>query len=161
MDAEPSAAGTPCAASPPLTRVLALGVAYFAAVFAAGFVLGVVRTLALEPRVGPLMAVTLELPLMLSWAWWVCSRLLRHRAGLSPRAAVVLGGVAFGCLMVAEAALSIGLAGRSLVDHLALYGEPAHGLGLIGQLLFAAWPAVQTLRTQGRRGRGPGSGGGA
>jgi len=135
-----------------------LGVAYFAAVFAAGFALGVLRTLALEPLFGPVLAVALELPLMLSWSWWVCGRLLRRHSGLSSGAAVVLGGVAFCCLMAAEAALSIGLAGRSLAGHLALYREPAHALGLVGQLLFAAWPVVQARRNQGRRGRGAGPG---
>jgi hypothetical protein len=103
------------------TTVLALGLLYFASVFAAGFVLGTARTLLLEPALGPLLAVVLELPLMLAFAWWICSRLVRRQPRPSPGAAVAMGAVAFGCLMVAEAALSLGLAGRSLAGHLAMY----------------------------------------
>lgn len=149
MDADLTAQDAAPAATTSATRVLALGLVYFASVFAAGFVLGVARTLLLEPAVGPLLAVMLELPLMLACAWWVCARLLRRQPRLFPGAAVALGAVAFGCLMVAEAALSVGLAGRSLAGHLALYREPAHALGLAGQLLFAAWPVVQ-VRRRGR-----------
>jgi len=123
--------------------VLALGVGYFAAVFALGFVLGVVRTLALEPVLGRLRAVALELPLMLAWAWWVSRRLLQRHPGLSSGRAVTMGAVALACLLAAEAGLSMVLGGRSLAGHLALYLEPAHALGLAGQGLFAIWPWLQ------------------
>mgnify|MGYP001287495984 CR=1 FL=1 len=146
MDARIADPAGPQAVPIRFTTLLALGLGYFGAVFAAGFVLGVARTLALEPAFGPLWAVAMELPLMLAWAWWVCSRLLRRHPGLSTGAAVALGALAFGCLMVAEAALSLGLGGRSLAGHLALYREPSHALGLAGQLLFAAWPLVQVWR---------------
>jgi hypothetical protein len=128
------------APAPGARTVLALGLGYFAAVFAAGFALGVVRTLALEPALGALPAVALELPLMLAWAWWVCGRLLQRHPAVTLGGALAMGGLAFACLMAAEAALSLALAGRSLGAHLALYREPAHALGLAGQLLFAAWP---------------------
>ncbi len=42
-----------------------LGLAYFAVIFGLGFLLGTVRTLLLEPRIGALPAVALELPVML------------------------------------------------------------------------------------------------
>jgi hypothetical protein len=126
-------------------RAVQASLLYFVAVFAAGFALGVPRTLWLEPRLGALAAVALELPLMLGWAWWVAGRLQR-RLGLELRTAVATGALALAWLLAAEAALSVGLAGRSLADHLALYAQPAHQLGLAGQLLFAAWPAVRVRR---------------
>lgn len=116
---------------------------YVAIVFAAGFVMGVVRTLVLEPRYGPVLAVALELPLMLGIAWVVCGRILR-RWPLHGAQPAVMGVAALVMLLLAEAALSVLLAGRTLGEHLALHAQGAHQLGLAGQLLFAAWPVVRT-----------------
>jgi hypothetical protein len=52
-----------------MTRILLTGTAYIVAVFAAGFVLGVLRTLVLVPLFGELAAVLVELPVMLTVAW--------------------------------------------------------------------------------------------
>jgi len=132
-------------------RILLTGTAYVAAVFAAGFVLGVLRTLVLAPRLGELAAVLTELPLILTIAWLVCTRILRHWP-LSAPAAVGMGAIAFLLLMGAEAALSMLLAGRTLAEHLALYTQWAHRAGLVGQLMFALFPAIQTRRSQMRHG---------
>lgn len=121
-----------------MPAVLAAAGSYFGAVFALGFVLGVVRTLMLLPMVGPTVAVAIELPLMLGASWWMAGR-LRRRWPLAPTAALAMGGIAFVLLMTAEAAISLA-SGRSLVQHLALYAEPAHQLGLAGQLAFALFP---------------------
>jgi hypothetical protein len=131
---------------------LAAGAAYFGIVFAIGFVLGVARTLAIAPWAGPVGAVAIELPIILAAAWMVCLRVTRRfavPAATGPRWA--MGGVALGLLLVAEWALSLSLGGRSTAEHLALYAEPAHQLGLAGQLLFAIWPWVQGRRER----RGP------
>jgi hypothetical protein len=135
-----------------IARVLAAGAAYFAAVFAAGFVLGVGRTLVLAPWLGETGAVLLELPLILAWSWWVAGRIVR-RWPLPGGAALASGGLAFALLMAAEAGVSTQLAGRGLADHWALYAEPAHQLGLAGQLLFAAlpWWRVRNAAQAGRR----------
>jgi hypothetical protein len=130
----------------PVSRVLKAGGVYFLAVFAFGFVLGVLRTLFVAPRVGVLTAVVVELPIILSIAWWVCTRLLR-RSPLTQAGAVVMGATAFVLLMLAEAALSIGLFGRTLRDHLAIYADVKQLLGLAGQIAFAAFPWVQTRRS--------------
>ena len=54
------------------------GAAYFAIVFAVGFVLGALRVTFLAPAVGPLPAVALELPVMLAASWWTCGWLMRR-----------------------------------------------------------------------------------
>lgn len=126
-----------------MPRALKSAAVYVAIVFAAGFVLGVVRTLVLEPRLGALAAVALELPVMLGVAWIACGRILR-RWPLERPAAVVMGAAALALLLLAEAALSVLLAGRTLGEHVALYAQAAHQLGLAGQLLFAAWPVVRS-----------------
>ena len=124
-----------------MTAAIRLGLVYFLAVFAAGVVLGTLRTLVVIPRVGELGAVAIELPLILAVAWVVCGRLLRRR-GLARHEAVAMGAIAFALLMLAEAGLSRLLGGRRLAEHLALYAEPAHLLGLMGQLAFAAFPVL-------------------
>jgi len=124
--------------TPPMT-VLTSAAAYFAIVFGAGFVLGVLRTLWLAPAVGPLWAVVIELPVILAVAWLACVRALR-RWPLAPTQAAAMGVLAFVLLMAAEAALSLGPGGRSLVEHLALYARAEHQLGLAGQVVFAALP---------------------
>lgn len=131
-------------------RVLLIGALYLVAVFAAGFVLGVLRTLVVVPLLGALWAVLLELPVILAIAWLVCSRVLR-RWPLSASAALGMGLVAFSLLMLVEAGLSNLLAGRSLTEHLALYTELPHQVGLAGQLVFAVFPWIQARRTHTRQ----------
>lgn len=125
--------------------VLFAATAYFALVFAAGFVLGVIRTLWLAPALGPLAAVAIELPVILCVAWLACAWVLR-RWPLAPAQAATMGALALVLLLAAEAALSLLLAGRSLAEHLALYRLPEHRLGLAGQFAFALWPWWQARR---------------
>jgi hypothetical protein len=122
------------------------GFLYFLVVFAIGFLLGTLRTVAVESGlgVGRLLAVVIELPIMLGASWLVAGLLMRRLAvgvGLLPR--IVMGGSAFVLLMGAEAAISVGLLGRTVAQHVALYGEASHALGLLGQICFALIPAVQ------------------
>jgi hypothetical protein len=128
--------------------VAGAGLRYFAIVFAAGFVLGTVRTLLVVPRWGELPAVLAELPLMLAISWWASGAVLR-RVPLTPPAALAAGALAFALLLVAEAAISVALAGRSLGEHLALYALPAHQAGLAAQAAFALMPWLRASR--GRR----------
>ena len=130
-----------------MNLVLLTSTVYVTAVFAAGFVLGVLRTLVLTPLLGELGAVLAELPVILSIAWWVCTRILR-RWPLLPPSAVRMGAIAFLLLMLAEAALSTLLAGRSLAEHLVLYSQLPHQVGLAGQLAFALFPWVQARRSR-------------
>jgi hypothetical protein len=124
-------------------RALAAGAAYFALVFAAGFALGTLRVALVAPTLGPVAATAVELPLMLGLAWFVC-RWLVGRFALPPRAAprLVMGGVAFTLLMLAEYAVSALLLGRALGEHLATYRALAAQLGLAAQIAFALFPLV-------------------
>jgi hypothetical protein len=120
------------------------GSVYFAAVFALGFVLGVVRTLWLGPAVGELGAVALELPLMLAASWWLC-RLLVGRFEVPAQFAerLGMGGWAFIMLMAAELFLSLVVMGSDWRQHMAHYATAAGALGLGGQLLFGLVPLLQ------------------
>lgn len=129
-------------------RAVRAGVVYCLVVFAAGFVLGVVRTLFVAPRVGVLAAVAIELPIVLAAAWWVSARLQRVSSP-TPRDAGLMGGTAFVLLLLAEASLSIALFGRTIAEHLSLYADADHRLGFAGQIAFALIPWLQA-RLRGR-----------
>ncbi len=120
------------------------GLAYFAAVFAAGFVLGTLRVMVVVPALGEVAAVLLELPVMLALSWVACRWLIaRFRVAARPAERLAMGGVAFAVLMLAEAGLAILGFGQSLAGYLsALTGLPG-AIGLAGQVAFAAMPLVQ------------------
>jgi hypothetical protein len=129
-----------------MRRAIQAGAAYFGAVFLVGFALGTVRVLALVPRIGELRAVLLELPVILAASWALCGWAQR-RFGVPPvaRDRLAMGGVAFGLLMIAEAALSFGL-GRSPGDYLSSFATAAGAAGLAGQIAFALFPLVRVPR---------------
>ena len=128
-----------------MASTVGAGGAYFAIVFAAGFAFGTARAvLTADAPEMRLAAVAIELPLILAVSWFACRFAVRRfavPAHMLRRAA--MGALAFLLLMVAEAALSIGFAGRTMGAHLALYGEPSHALGLVGQVVFGLLPLVQ------------------
>lgn len=123
---------------------LRLGGLYFLIVFAIGFMLGTIRTVALAPSLGEISATLIELPVMLAASWFVCGWLLK-RTPLRASAAAAMGTVALVLLLIAEAMLSILAFGRTPIEHLALYTQPASILGLIGQIMFGAFPLVRSL----------------
>lgn len=123
---------------------LLAGIGYFAPVFVVGFALGVLRGILLVPLVGELWAVAIELPVMLGVSWWVCG-LLVTRMGVPPAvpSRLVMGGVAFALLLLAELGVSLLLLDRTPADHLATYARPPNQLGLFAQLLFALVPLIR------------------
>jgi hypothetical protein len=120
-------------------------IAYFVVVFAAGFLLGTIRVLAVAPLLGEMAAVALELPLMLLVAWVVAG--LIYRAWPVGRAArrLASGVAAFAMLIAAEMALARTLAGQDLGGFLAATASGPGLLGLAGQGAFALIPAFRRL----------------
>ena len=127
-----------------MKAALEAGAAYFAIVFAVGFVLGAVRVLVLLPRLGEIGGVLVELPIMLAVSWFVCGWLVGR---FSVRAAwghrLAMGGMAFVLLMIAELGVSILAFDRLVTEHLGAYRSWAPALGLAAQLAFAAFPLLQ------------------
>ena len=123
------------------------GAAYFAVVFAIGFVLGTVRVLALAPRLGELGAGLVELPVILTASWFVAAAVVRRFAvPATVPARALMGGTALILLLAAEAGLAVFLFGRTLAAHLGSYGELVPLMGLMGQIAFAAFPLMQIRR---------------
>ena len=131
-----------------IRRIVLPACLYLAVIFLLGFALGTVRTLWLAPRVGALLAVALELPLMLTASARLAARLVRRHA-LTPSAAAAMGLLAFVLLMFAERGLSA-VFGQSGSAWLASLTTPAGLLGLAGQLAFGALPWVIARRGTGR-----------
>jgi hypothetical protein len=94
--------------------ILILAVLYFAAVFAAGFLLGPIRVFWLEPRLGETAAVLRETPFLLiamvAAARWVPGR-TGLRAGLGSLAG--MGVVALALQQTADFTVGAGLRGIS------------------------------------------------
>lgn len=130
-----------------MKNAIRLGFGYFLAVFAIGFLLGALRVGFIVPRLGPLAAVLLEIPVMLASAWLICGALLRRHA-VTTAGRLVMGGLALGLLLLAELGLSVLLAGRTPAQHWALYRQLPDQIGLAAQLLFAGFPL---LRGRNRR----------
>jgi hypothetical protein len=129
-----------------MQQALKAGIAYFAIVFAAGFLLGTLRVMALAPLFGETAAVLLELPVMLAVSWVACRWSVRKFAvPPQPAPRLLMGASAFVLLMIAEALLAIILFKQSPAQFLAGFGHLAGQLGLAGQLAFAAMPAIEGL----------------
>lgn len=121
-------------------KVLRAAVAYWAVVFALGFVLGTIRTLWLAPAIGLVPATLAELPLMLAASWRASGWLVRRFAIRAAVEGLAAGGLAFALLMVAECGLAVMMMGQSAAQWLAGL-RASHGLlGLAGQIAFALMP---------------------
>lgn len=120
------------------------GIAYTLLVFLIAFALGTLRVTLVVPRVGELIAVLLETPLVLVVSWWasrVCTR--RYAVSDAARARVTMGATAFTLLMLLELSLSVLLFGESLAHYLARFATTAGIVGLAAQVGFALIPWLQ------------------
>ena len=127
-------------------KIASAAIAYWAVVFALGFVLGTVRVLWLAPLVGLLPATALELPVMLGASWLVAGWLMRRFAITRRAEAVAIGGIAFVLLLAAECALAVLLMALTPAQWLAGLRQPHALLGLAGQAVFAVMPWLRALR---------------
>jgi hypothetical protein len=127
-------------------RATEAGALYAIIVFLIGFLLGTVRVLLLAPRLGEMIAVIVEAPVILSASWFVCRWCVDRldvRRTVPDRS--LMGLVAFVVLMSTEVGMGA-VFGRSLVDQLAAYGSLAGAVGLLAQVIFGLFPVVQIWR---------------
>ncbi len=120
------------------------GITYTVAVFAFAFAAGAIRVTLVAPRLGTLLAVALEAPIVLAMSWRVslwCTR----RLNVSPdsRARVLIGAVAFWLLMLLELGFSVLVFGETVDHYLAKYSTTPGFIGLAMQVCFATLPWVQ------------------
>lgn len=123
-------------------RLLAAAALYFVLVFAAGFALGVLRTLWLAPRLGERRAELLEMPLMLGLSALAAALARGPAAGLMSGERLVMGGLALFMLLGAELLLVRPLRGMSLRRYFAGRDPVALAAYLAALLGFALMPAL-------------------
>jgi hypothetical protein len=121
--------------------VLRAALAYFAAVFGTGFVLGAIRVPFLVPRLGVRTAELLEMPVMavaiVLAARWVARR---YALGSSAGLRLAVGLVALALLVAAELALTLALQPGSLAEYVA-GRDPVSGSVYLSLLaVYAAMP---------------------
>jgi len=135
----------------PARRRALAGLAYFALVFLLGSMLGIIRILLVAPLLGPIGATLVELPIMLLLSWLICRALVRGLAVPAETGArLLMGGLAFLLLMIAEFGLASLLNGERLGPYLSSYRGTARQIGLVGQLVFAAMPMLQAVQARRR-----------
>lgn len=97
----------------------------------------------LVPQFGELYSGLIELPIILTAAWFICRWLVNRFALDNHRSARLLMGItAFLLLMMAEWVLSMALFGRSFDEHVLFYRSPHAILGMAGQVAFAVFPVL-------------------
>jgi len=131
-------------------RIVNAGIAYFALVFGAGFVLGAVRVLFLMPHLGARMAELLEMPIMFL-VMVVAARFVVSRFRLPPsaRARLSTGFLALALLLAAEFALVVLLQEQSLSQYIASRDPVSGSVYLALLVLFAAMPLIQARVRRG------------
>jgi len=115
-------------------------VEYFLWVFAAGFVLGVIRELWLNPSLGSRFAELAEMPVMLVVIVVAARWTTRRFALSSPASRWAVGMLAVGWLLLAEVTLVLGLHGMTLVEYVAARDPVAGTAYAVSLLLMAAMP---------------------
>ena len=130
-----------------MNRALAAAAAYFAIVFVLAFLLGVARTLFVAPRVGDLVAVLIEAPIVLLFSWRAAGWSIR-RFSVTARGShrLIMGRAAFLLLMTVEAAMSQLLFDRPLAQQFAAYATAAGAIGLLAQVVFGLIPLLVARR---------------
>jgi hypothetical protein len=124
-------------------KIASAAVLYFLAVFGAGFVLGPIRVLWLEPRLGVVTATLCEAPFlllaMIAAAYWI-PRLIRLAAGIGAMLAMGLGALAL--QQGADFVVGTALRGISATDQVARLTSPEGAIYAALLVLFALMPAI-------------------
>lgn len=121
------------------------GAVLFGTVFAAGFMLGMIRESALRPSLGADLARLVELPVMVLISWQLACWVVRRKGPASGPAWWRVGALAFILLIGAEILLGLGLMrqslaaiGRDLVTPVGLASFLAQSLLIVMPRLAAA-----------------------
>jgi hypothetical protein len=113
---------------------------YFILVFGVGFVLGIIRVLWVEPRLGQRFAELLEAPLMLA-AIFFAARFVTQRFRASRKVDYVYSGlVALIFLVSVEFSVVLGLQHLSIREYLAERDPIAGAVYVVMLAIFAAMP---------------------
>ena len=123
-------------------RTLRAGIEYFVLVFAAGFLLGAIRTLWVVPALGARTAELLETPFMVAISF-VAARWVVRRLSVPPGTGtrLAMGGVALALLLCAEFGLVLALRGMTIAAYFATRDPVSGAAYYLALLAFAAFPS--------------------
>jgi hypothetical protein len=124
-------------------QTLKAGVIYFILVFGAGFVLGPIRVMWVEPRFGTRMAELMEMPVMFAVIVFAARWTIRRLTVPSKVAGLLgMGFLALALLLVSEFALVLRVRGMTISDYLA-GRDPVSGTAYYAMLgVFALMPLL-------------------
>jgi hypothetical protein len=135
-------------------KIIRAALLYWLLAFAAGFVLGTLRVLLVEPMLAkwvqgfaPLVAVGIEAPIMITLSWFAAAWVLGRRPAWTPVETLGMGGLAWLLLQLAELGLAL-VMGLSTAAYLEKLTTPAGVLGVAIQLLFAFVPLLVLWRSK-------------
>lgn len=102
-----------------MKETLKAGVLYFVLVFAAGFMLGAIRSLWVVPRLGVRTAELMEAPIMFGVSILAARWVVRH-VGIPPLwpRRLALGGIALGLMLLVEFTLVLWIRGLTTRGYL-------------------------------------------
>ncbi len=119
------------------------GMLYAFGVFVVGFAFGVVRMMLLEPNLGELWPIIIEVPIILGVSWILCQRAIAVlRVSGDWRSRALMAVVSLTVLLIAEITLWTMMFDYSLVTFFVRYTTLAGAIGLIGQITFASFPML-------------------
>jgi hypothetical protein len=130
------------------SRTVKAGVLYFLVSFAAGFLLGALRTVYVVPQLGARSSELLELPIMLG-ACLLAARWVTRRLGVPPvfAARLGMGLLALALMVLAELTLVLALRGMTFAQYLASR-DPVSGTAYyVALAIFALLPLAVNRRT--------------
>ena len=126
-----------------MRTIILSSLSYFGLVFAAGFLLGIVRVVLLAPWLGERHAELLEMPVMLVVAYIASGYVLNQFRLLDVKSAAMMGAIALLLLLALEFTLVLELRGLSVAEYLASR-DPLSGAAYVFSLLvFGALPGIR------------------
>lgn len=128
--------------------VFQAGVAYFALVFGAGFLLGSIRVPLLVPRLGERIAELLEAPVMLVVIFFASRHVVRRFALNSPQASLAVGLLGLLLLLAAELLVTVTIQQRSLAEYIASRDPISGSVYLASLLLYTVLPWLHVRAIQ-------------
>ncbi len=128
-----------------MARIFKAGALYFAIVFAAGFVLGVVRTFFVAPRLGVRTAELLEAPLMVVISYFAARWVVRRpslRLQTSALPLLLVGVFALALMLVVEFTFVLWIQGLTLLGYFARRDPVGLAAYFAALALFALMPLL-------------------
>jgi hypothetical protein len=125
-----------------MRTVLLAGLTYFALVFAAGFALGIVRTLFLVPALGTRYAELLEMPVMLTVIYFTARFVLRRFSLHGTGKQIGTGLFALLLLLLIEFTLMLQLQGLTFGQYVASRDPMAFSAYVVSLVIYGFMPSL-------------------